>query len=117
MRKIEQQMVEAIKTQRNNATGKPVGDIQTWIQDNTQVRTSIREDGAIATSVYLHGNLIAQKSGALSDNWGFKMCGWNTPTTRSRINAIAGAFGHSGVCQRNGKPYSAGKEINSLDWF
>lgn len=117
MRKIEQQMIEAINTQRSNAVGKASGNTQTWNQDNTLVRTSVREDGAITTTVYLHGNLIAQKSGVLNENWGFKMCGWNTPTTRSRINAIASEFGQSGVCQSKGKLYSAGKEINAVEWF
>lgn len=74
MRKIEKKMIEAILTH-----GK-------MKEANTRVTTETRGDGALVTSVYLHDNLIAQ-SGA-DGKWGFKLCGWNTPTTRSRLSAI-----------------------------
>lgn len=76
MRKIEEQMIAAIKAGKN------------WYKDNTQVSVAAREDGATITSVYLHGNLIAQTGVDGGHHWGFCFCGWNTPTTRSRINAI-----------------------------
>ena len=116
MRKIEQWMIEEIRNQRAKAfDGYRLHSVNfSKEKDNTEVTTRTREDNALVTSVYLHGNLIAQYS---TGEWGFKMCGWNTPTTRSRINVIAGEFGQPGVCQRKGKLYSAGKEINSLDWF
>lgn len=58
--------------------------------------------------------MIAQYSG---DAWGFKMAGWAAPTTKSRINAIAGSFGRDGVHTKEGKHYSGDKEVNSYDWF
>ena len=50
-------------------------------------------------------------------DWGFKMCGFPTLTTKSRINAIAKAFGRAGVNTKNGKHYSGNKEVNAVDWF
>ena len=116
MRQIEQWMMEEIRNQRAKAfDGYKLQSVDfSKEKDNTKVTTRTRQDNVLVTNVYLHGNLIAQYS---TGKWGFKMCGWNTPTTRSRINVIAGGFGQSGVRQRKGKLYSAGKEINSLDWF
>lgn len=73
MRKIEKQMIEAIRAGREFKSG------------NTRVDVRTRGDGETVTSVYLHDNLIAQHS---LTGWGFKLCGWDTPTTRSRINTI-----------------------------
>lgn len=119
MRKINKNIVDTIKAQRNDVQMCVSGNItvprliKTF--DNTRIETGLRADGAIVTSVYLHNNLIAQYSGLKA--WGFKMCGWPTPTTKSRINAIAGAFGHTGVCTRKGKHYSGDTEVSAVDWF
>lgn len=113
MRKIEQEMLQAINGLQELAA-KPFSDRLEWAKDNTRVTCAKREDGVIVPSVYLHGNLIAQK-GALG--WGFNMCGWATPTTKSRINAIANAFGHAGVHTKKGKHYSGEKEVGAYDWF
>jgi hypothetical protein len=111
VRKIEQDMVAAILAGKGFNRG------------NTCVTVHDRYDGVTVTSVELHGNLIAQASSYDGDMWGFKLCGWNTPTTRSRINAIMGA-----VCKgstrvhmahgqlrltRPGESYS----IDSVDWI
>lgn len=113
MRKIEQEMLNAIKSLRVHYINHFVKCLE-WSKDNTRVTVRRREDHQIVTSVFLHGNLIAQFSG---DSWGFKMCGWDTPTTRSRINAIAQEFNHPGITCKNGKRFCGDKEINSHDWF
>lgn len=111
MRKIEQWMLEVIKTSRDNAH---LMHEQTYNKDNTTVLTRTREDGAVVTTIYLHGNMIAQCS---NSGWGFKMAGWPTPTTKSRINTIANMVGHPGVFTRKGKHYSGSKQVNAYDWF
>ena len=45
------------------------------------------------------------------------MCGRPTNTTKSRINALAAAFGREGVYTKAGKHYSGDKEVNAHDWF
>ena len=66
-----------------------------WSSSNTQVTT---EDGV--SYVYLHGNLIAE----VDDN-GIKMYdgGWQSNTTKSRLNAILDEHGIAGegVFQKN----------------
>lgn len=117
MRKIEAKMIDIINKQQAEAKGKPVGFmgvVDSQVFGNTWVRTTVREDLAIVTTVYLHGNLIAQNG---VTGWGFKMAGWPTPTTKSRINALAQGFGRDGVYTKKGKHFSGGTEVNSLDWF
>ena len=87
MRKIEQRMNAAI-----------IGKID-WKQDNTEV---IYYSGIDASDVYLHGNLIARvgsHSIELFDG------GWQSSTTKSRLNAILQVHGirGEGVFQRNFK--------------
>ena len=74
MRKIESEMIAAIN-----------GNIN-WTKDNTSV---IFEDGI--SSVYLHGNLIAE----VNDN-SIKLYdgGWQSNTTKSRLNALLSEFGY-----------------------
>lgn len=50
------------------------------------------------THLFLHGNLIAKKMG--TEIWGC-MAGWGTPTTRSRLNAVARAVGGRGIYRKN----------------
>ena len=75
MRKIEQQMIAAVK-----------GDIN-WSKDNTSV---IIEDGI--SKVYLHGNLIAE-----IDDVSLKLYdgGYQSTTTKSRLNALLSEFGYT----------------------
>ena len=66
-----------------------------------------RTDG---TSVFLHGNEIIKR-----DASGLVMAalaGWNTPTTRERINGITGL----GIYQKSFVPMLNGQEIDSFDW-
>ena len=63
-------------------------------------------------SVYLHGNLIATRH----DNplrWDFTLAGWNTVTTRERLNGLLSAIGaeRAAFVQRKGQPVFVG-----LDW-
>lgn len=86
MKKIELEMIGAIAAQRN------------WQSGNTTVTTVKSEQFWLEVEVYLHGHKIAQISGthvALSD------AGWQTVTTKSRLNAIASAFGVMGVYQKD----------------
>ena len=88
MRKIEEQMVKAIQNNEN------------WSKANTMVCTC--EDNV--SKVYLHGNHIAtvdDDSVTLYDG------GWQSNTTKSRLNAICQAFciEGEGVFQENWKWY------------
>ena len=72
MRKIEQQMIDAIKGNKN------------WSSGNTQVVTNLD-----LSNVYLHGNLIAQidnNTVTIFDG------GWKSKTTKSRLNVICEEF-------------------------
>ena len=74
MRKIEQQMCDAISNNKN------------WKSGNTSVHFS-EEYGS--STVYLHDNLIA----IVSDNdVEIFDGGWQTNTTKSRLNAICSEF-------------------------
>ena len=91
MRKIESEMIAAVK-----------GDIN-WSKDNTSV---IIEDGV--SKVYLHGNLIAE-----IDDVSLKLYdgGWQTTTTKSRLNALLSEFGYTCGTKRE---YVFQKEF---EWF
>lgn len=96
MRKIENEMLYAVRSRKN------------WHSGNTEVRIS---DGGNWCKVYLHGNLIythCLESGERK----FTLAGWNTPTTRSRLNALGVNVG-----QRNFTPYYNGEEISSYKWY
>jgi len=83
MRKIEQQMNEAVQSNSN------------WSKDNTMVETI---DGV--SKVYLFGNLIAEVD---EDSMKLYDGGYQSNTTKSRLNALCDAFGYSGegVFQKN----------------
>src|SRR5574337_2158291 len=78
MRKIEQQMIQAIRNQTN------------WKSGNTKVEVSRTQ-----CDVRLHGHLIASVFNlviATKDSPHcvvFDHCGYSTVTTRSRLNAVA----------------------------
>ena len=80
MRKIERMMNQAITNKVD------------WKQDNTEV---IYFSGTDASDVYLHGNLIARvgsHSIELFDG------GYQSNTTKSRLNAILQGHGLPGEC-------------------
>jgi len=74
MRKIERQMQAAIATRTD------------WKKSNT----SVDVDSEGFTSVRLHGNRIAEISP--HGDIVLSSCGWDTPTTKSRLNAILDVF-------------------------
>ena len=70
MRKIEEQMNMAIRARKS------------WAGSNTTVRAY--ND---SIDVYLHGHCIAWLD-VINDVWTLSSCGWETNTTKSRLNAI-----------------------------
>lgn len=95
MRKIEQWMIDAVRARR------------TECKDSTQV--TAHESGI---DVYLHGNLIASyrgpgaPTGGDPKKWEFTLAGWNTPTTRARINRLSETFlGYGIVRAKKGEPF------------
>ena len=84
MRKIEEQMNHAIRHRKN------------WAGSNTTVR-AFRE----SVEVYLHGNHIASLDTA-THALTLKDGGWQSNTTKSRLNALLDEFVPSmGVFQKN----------------
>ena len=104
MRVIEAKMIAAVLTGSDMKSG------------NTEVATRTRGDGARITTVYLHGNMIAQK-GVIA-GWRFRLAGWNTPTARNRLNALRSALEIPGrVHCVKGAPMLDGRPISAVDWF
>lgn len=99
MRKVEKDMIQALMD------GAPMG------AKNTTV-TAPDSDGL--QRVYLHGNLIATYS-ARENALTMTMAGWPTTTTRSRLNAIACAFGVDGFNQSRGVQWRNGEEVHDSD--
>ena len=90
MRKIEQQMNEAILNRKD------------FFKGNTSVENYITETGAREAVVHLHGNHIA----TIGDTLQICDAGWQTVTTKSRLNALCNEFAEGCyVFQRN------------FDWF
>ena len=102
MRQIEKQMVAAIKARKNFKSG------------NTEVTMTCNEHlGTCTAMVYLFDNLIAKISfGPENVVAQFTLAGWNTNTTRSRLNALG-----VGVSQCNMAPYHNCKAISSKGWY
>ena len=89
MRKIEQLMNAAIKAGKN------------WTNANTSVTS---DDNGLST-VYLHGNKIAEVG---DDFVRIFDGGWRTNTTKSRLNAIINEF----CCA-----YTDGVYQHQFEWF
>jgi hypothetical protein len=90
MRKVTQQIKKAFE----QGTSLKVGNTKT--------------DGQ---TVWLHGNAIVKRdpSGLVMAT----LAGWNTPTTRERVNGITGL----GIHQSNFVPMLNNQEIDSFDWI
>ena len=86
MRKIERQMSAAV-----------AANIALWRKDNTKVVT----DGD-HTYVYLHGHMIADID-METDTMLISACGWQTSTTKSRLNALLGDLtpSRAGIYQKD----------------
>ena len=81
MRKIETQMIAAIKGNTD------------WKSANTEVINFYDDEKQlVVTSVYLHGNLIAEV-----DDCSLKLFdgGYQSKTTKSRLNALLSEFGYT----------------------
>lgn len=99
MRKIEAQLIEAIRQNRE------------WSSGNTTFAGGL---------VLLHGHVIAKKDG---NAWLINLQGYNTTTTRSRLTAILSEFSSDacGVFTKKGKVYlkmrnGYSDEISSEGW-
>ena len=102
MRKIEQQMLDAIRERKD------------WKSSNTEVTAVYFRHGERnieRVNVYLHGNPIAQITHDLVT---ICDCGWQTPTTKSRLNAILHYLCGAGIYQKNHKWF--GTAIEEDDW-
>ena len=99
MRKIEEQMNYAIRHRKN------------WAGSNTTVRAY--ND---SIDVYLHGHCIAWLD-VITDVWTLSSCGWETVTTKSRLNALMSEFGLGGIFQKNYQWYHSrdGKTVPFVD--
>ena len=89
MRLIEQQMIDAIKQGKD------------WKKDNTRIETIKYNDTYVCSNVYLHNNLI----GVVGTNQvEVYDGGWQSNTTKSRLNAIINGLCDGrmfGVFQKN----------------
>ena len=90
MRKVTEQIKQAFESRQRKSVGNTMTDGQT---------------------VWLHGNAIIKRDPDGLVRW--SLAGWNTPTTRERVNGIVDA----GVHQVNFEPILNGQEINPNDWF
>jgi hypothetical protein len=78
---------------RNDGTGRR------WTKGNMEVRANQN-----FITMYLHGNLIARYDRSNGD-LELRDAGWQTPTTKERLNGILDAIGHPGIYQRKFKWY------------
>ena len=121
MRKIEEDMIAAVQRCLD-------GSERTWRSGNTEVST--HHHGVAGTPGYertvvvrLHDNVIAEFDSALNgDRYcrGLKLrdAGWQTTTTKSRLNALLGAFSGGSICQKQFEWYCPdGTEWAGVEWF
>ena len=78
--------------------------------DNGQ-RLKVGNTKTDGKTVWLHGNAIVKRDPDGLVRW--SLAGWNTSTTRERVNGIVNA----GVCQVDFEPVLNGEIIDSSDWF
>jgi len=105
MRKIEKQMLQAIHDRRN------------WKSGNTQVvctQFAHGDEVIDRVTVILHGSPIAIIT---PDHVDASDCGYQTPTTMSRLNAVLHEFCGAGIYQSSRKWYAVrkGEKIQSID--
>lgn len=66
-------------------------------------------------AVYLHNNKIAEIT---EEGLKVSLAGWNTVTTRERLNGILYEFGlNTNIRQKDYEPYLNGKLINCNEWY
>lgn len=109
MRKVQKDMMAAILARKAWQGGNTVITVSTLAHFST-------------ICVYLHGHLIAEIRSAV-DTVRFSLAGWNTPTTRSRLNPIIKCLLglDSGVFQKDGAPMlmrnGIAGEIDAHEWY
>ena len=82
-----------------------------FAQGNKMTIGNTATDG---NAVYLHGNKIAERT---NDGILMTLAGWNTTTTRERLNGIAQVLGlDASFTQKDFKPYLKGYMIRDDDW-
>lgn len=75
----------------------------------------IKNDTTDGENLRYHGNRIAYRKG--NDIY-FSLCGWNTPTTRLRLNILLGMLDVSGgFSQMKHEPYLGSVIIGAHEWF
>lgn len=92
MRKIDSWTVEAVK---KNVAG-------VYSCDNTVVR--VAPDGARIVELFGNKIFYINARGVVF----FTLAGWNTTTTRARLNALLGYYCNMGVYTRGGVAYCSG---------
>jgi hypothetical protein len=66
-------------------------------------------------NIYLHGNKIIKTE---SDGVYMSLAGWNTVTTRERLNGVSSELGYkASFTQKNFEPYLNNKPINDDTWY
>ena len=94
MRLIEEQMIDAIRQGRD------------WRKDNTKVVQFYNDkDYPVVTSVFLHGNKIAEIDATTVEIYDG---GWQSNTTKSRLNAII-----NGLCDG----FTQSVYQHKFEWF
>ena len=106
MRKIETAMIGAITSKSD------------WTNTNTSVEYSTSEN---LSEIRLHGHLIAWYDHT-KQSLGISNCGWETVTTKSRLNAILTTFYRGvGIFQKNYQWFISDKRetnnVSSIRWF
>jgi hypothetical protein len=102
MRIIERQMLAAVLANKD------------WRSSNTRVQVKYfahAEKPIQRIDVYLHNNRIAQVT---ADLVSICDCGWQTPTTKSRLNALLRELCGAGIYQKSRKWYAYA--IEEQDW-
>ena len=93
MRRIEEMMLNAINNDRSFSNSN----------------TTVNVDRSGNVYVYLFGNCIYRIVDGVKQ---FTLAGWNTVTTRSRLNALGVS-----VSQKNWDPVYNGVVISSYNWY
>jgi hypothetical protein len=105
MRKITNEAVEAFVSNKNY---KKNGSDH---YGNTSVIMEVSSD-QFMNRMWLHGNLIAVKD-HVNDVLKVSLCGWNTNTTRERLNGIPGVS----VSTRKGQAFLNGNPIDDNKFY
>ena len=93
MRKVTNEIANAFAQGESKAVGN------TWTDGQT---------------VYLHGNKITERT---EDGIFMTLAGWNTTTTRERLNGIAQVLGFDiSFNQKDFEPYLNGSIVNPSEW-